>query len=68
LNLNITQRKHVGFEVLTAVVTKSTISWDITPCSPLSVNRRLGSTRNLPGGKGRPARGADLTAICEPIV
>jgi hypothetical protein len=27
------------------------------------------STRNHPGGKGRPARGADnLTAICEPIV
>jgi hypothetical protein len=27
------------------------------------------STRNLPGGKGRPARGADnLTAIYEPIV
>jgi hypothetical protein len=27
------------------------------------------STRNLPGGKGRPVRGADnLTAICEPIV
>jgi hypothetical protein len=27
------------------------------------------STRNLPGDKGRPARGADnLTAICEPIV
>jgi hypothetical protein len=27
------------------------------------------STSNLPGGKGRPARGADnLTAICEPIV
>jgi hypothetical protein len=27
------------------------------------------STRNLPGGKGRPARGADnLTASCEPIV
>jgi hypothetical protein len=27
------------------------------------------STRNLPGGKGRPARGADnLTANCEPIV
>jgi hypothetical protein len=26
------------------------------------------STRNLPGGKGRPAREADnLTAICEPI-
>jgi hypothetical protein len=27
------------------------------------------STRNLPGGKGRPAHAADnLTAICEPIV
>jgi hypothetical protein len=27
------------------------------------------STRNLPGDKGLPARGADnLTAICEPIV
>jgi hypothetical protein len=27
------------------------------------------STRNLPGGKVRPARKADnLTAICEPIV
>jgi hypothetical protein len=25
----------VGFEVLTAVVMKSTIFWDITPCSPL---------------------------------
>jgi hypothetical protein len=26
------------------------------------------STRNLPGGKGRPARKADnFTAICEPI-
>jgi hypothetical protein len=26
------------------------------------------STRNLPGGKGWPARKADLIAICEPIV
>jgi hypothetical protein len=27
------------------------------------------STRNLPGGKGRPAREAvSLTAICEPIM
>jgi hypothetical protein len=30
--------KLVGFEVLTAVVMKSTIFWDITPCSPLRVN------------------------------
>jgi hypothetical protein len=26
------------------------------------------STRNLPGGKGGPARKADLTAVCEQIV
>jgi hypothetical protein len=26
---------------------KSTISWDMTPCSPLSVNRRLGGTYRL---------------------
>jgi hypothetical protein len=26
------------------------------------------STRNIPGGKKRPARRADLTDICEPIV
>jgi hypothetical protein len=27
------------------------------------------STKNLPGGKGRPARKADkVTAVCEPIV
>jgi hypothetical protein len=27
------------------------------------------STRNLPGGKGRPARKADnLTATCDPII
>jgi hypothetical protein len=26
------------------------------------------STRNLLGGKGRPARKAELTAICDPIV
>jgi hypothetical protein len=45
--------------------------------NPSSHTMALGSTqplteksaRNLPGGKGRPARKADnLTAICEPIV
>jgi hypothetical protein len=36
--------RSVGFEVLTAVVMESTIFRDITPCSPLSVNRRLGGT------------------------
>jgi hypothetical protein len=28
----------VGFEVLTAVVMKSSIFWDITPCSLLKIN------------------------------
>jgi hypothetical protein len=35
---------HAGFEVLTAVVMKSTIFWDVTLHSPLKVNRRLGET------------------------
>jgi hypothetical protein len=35
---------NVGVEVLTAVVMKGTIFWDITPCSPLKVNRRFGGT------------------------
>jgi hypothetical protein len=29
----------VGFEVVAAVVMKSTIFWDVKPCSPLKVNR-----------------------------
>jgi hypothetical protein len=30
---------HVGFEVLTPVVMRSTIYWDVTPCGPLKVSR-----------------------------
>jgi hypothetical protein len=37
----------VRFEVITAVVMKSTIFWDITPYSPLKVNRRFGGTCRL---------------------
>jgi hypothetical protein len=37
----------VGFEVLTVVVMKSTIFWDITPCSPLRFNRCFGGTYRL---------------------
>jgi hypothetical protein len=37
----------VGSEVLTAVVIKSAISWDIKPCSPLKVNWRFGGTYRL---------------------
>jgi hypothetical protein len=35
---------YVGFEVFTEVVLKSIIFWDMTPCSPLSFNRRFGGT------------------------
>jgi hypothetical protein len=37
----------VGFEVLTAVVMKSTIFWDIMPCSPLKVDQRFRGTYHL---------------------
>jgi hypothetical protein len=39
--------QHVGFEVFTAVVMKSIIFWDMTPCSPFSVNHRFGGTYRL---------------------
>jgi hypothetical protein len=35
---------NIGCEVLTAVVIKSTIFWDITPCSLLKHNRHFGET------------------------
>jgi hypothetical protein len=44
-NLNICTS--VGFEVFTAVVMKSTIFWDMTLCSPLSLNRRFGGIYRL---------------------
>jgi hypothetical protein len=37
----------VGCEVFTAVVMKSIIFWDMTPCSPLSCARRFGGTYRL---------------------
>jgi hypothetical protein len=46
LTLLLTQT-YIGFQVLTAVVMKSPIFWDITPCSPLKVNRRFGEKRRL---------------------
>jgi hypothetical protein len=36
--ININTFKDVGFEVLTDVVMKSSIFWDITPCGSLKVN------------------------------
>jgi hypothetical protein len=35
------------FEVITAVVMKSSVFWDIPPCSPLKVDRRFGGTYRL---------------------
>jgi hypothetical protein len=43
----IPTNKYVTFEVLTAVVMKSIIFWDITPCNPLKVNRSFGETYRL---------------------
>jgi hypothetical protein len=37
----------VGFEFLTAVVMKSSVIWDITPCSPSKGNRYCGGTCRL---------------------
>jgi hypothetical protein len=37
----------VGFEVFTAVVLKSIVFWDMTPCSALSGTRRFGGTITL---------------------
>jgi hypothetical protein len=39
--------KFVGSEVLTAVVMKSTVFWDITPCSLLKANRSFEGTCSL---------------------
>jgi hypothetical protein len=37
----------IGIAVLAPVVMKSSILWDIMPCSPLKVNRRFGGTYRL---------------------
>jgi hypothetical protein len=41
------RKSNVGFEVLRAVLMKSAVFWDKTPCSLLRVNRRIGGTRRL---------------------
>jgi hypothetical protein len=45
--MSLTSAYVVGFEVLTAVVMKTSIFWIITSCSPLRVNRRFGGTCHL---------------------
>jgi hypothetical protein len=39
--------RHLGSEILTVVVMKSTIIWDIMPCSLLKVTRHFGGTYRL---------------------
>jgi hypothetical protein len=51
---------------------KSTVFWDITPCSPLKVNRRFGGTfrLNLQGriSRAKYQRKSTLLATCFSLV
>jgi hypothetical protein len=47
LEIEINIDKNVGFEVVTEVLMKSTIFWDITPCIPLKGNLPFGGTYRL---------------------
>jgi hypothetical protein len=47
IKLGMNVMPFVGFEVFTAVVMKSIIFWDVTPCSLLSCNRRFGRIYRL---------------------
>jgi hypothetical protein len=47
---------YLELEILTAVVTKCTISWDKTPCRPLKVNQRFGWIGRLHFQSGRISR------------
>jgi hypothetical protein len=60
----------VSFEVLTAVVMKSFIFWDITPFSPVEVKRRFGETyclhlqcRRVSQTSGQPEAGSKQSEI-----
>jgi hypothetical protein len=45
--MNVSENRRIRFEVLTAVVMKISIFWDITPCMALKINRRSGGTYRL---------------------
>jgi hypothetical protein len=51
------KENYAGFEVLTPMVVKSYFFWDITPCSPLKVNRRFGGIYRLYLQERRISRG-----------
>jgi hypothetical protein len=39
--------RYTGFQTLASLVVKSPISWNIAPCNPVKINRRLGETCHL---------------------
>jgi hypothetical protein len=57
----------VQFEVFTAGVMKSIILWDMTPCSPLSLNRRFCKTCRLHLGGRRSKFSKNQQTIAEII-
>jgi hypothetical protein len=59
-----TRPQYVGFEVLTAVVMKNIIFWDITPCNHLKVNRLFGGTYRLHLQGRKISRARALLATC----
>jgi hypothetical protein len=47
----------VGSEVLTAVVMKINICWDVTPCSSMKINQRSGGmSASSSGSKNKPSK------------
>jgi hypothetical protein len=56
------KNKQVGFEVITAVVMKSSIFWDITPCNSLEIKRRFGGTCHI-----HPYAGNKHNSACYPL-
>jgi hypothetical protein len=57
----------VGFEVLIALVMKSTIFWDITLCSPLNLNQRFEGIYCLHLHGRRISRARNLSLLCLPL-
>jgi hypothetical protein len=45
--LSMKEGREVGYKALTAVVMKSSVFWDITPCSPVKVNIFFGRKYRL---------------------
>jgi hypothetical protein len=46
MQLLLTKKKYVRFEIFTAVTMKNSVFWDVAPCSSC-VNRRFGGTYRL---------------------